>query len=244
MRRSRTHWSRFYRLSLMGLALVLSKHPQVYAEEVGSPAGILERGQWVMALGGGGLRKRPMKGGARVSVYQGGHFRGYGLTDRISLYGKIGGAYVTVEDPAFSTNPGGSNTFGANVFIDAQLKVKLWENRAKDWEWDGSVQYIFLGAPHKKKANQANWNEGQFATTLAKAFGRFKPYAGVKVSLLTFKYTRHGQTTQKGTYKPDSIVSPVVGMDWSFGENQDTVLNVEGSFLAGTDVAIAVTQRF
>ena len=224
--------------------VISSSIPSVYGESVGSPADILERGQWVMGLGGGGWWHRTMRGGARVSVFGGEHFRGYGLTNRLSLYGRIGAVDLQVQDSAFSSNPGSSNGFGANLLASAQLKAILWQNTRRDWDWDGSAQYLFIGAPHKRSGNQANWNEWQFATTLAKSFGRFKPYAGIKLSLLSFEYTQHGQTTQHGTYKPDGIVGPVVGMDWTVGEDRNTVLNLEGSYIHGADLNLALTRKF
>ena len=226
----------------MALACVVARATPARGEPVGSPTH-LEKGQWDMELRGGGVHQRSMKGGATVSIYGGGHRRGYGLTDRLSLYGEVGAASVTVEDGAFPK--GISQEFGTNLLVDLQVKGILWQNARKDWTWDGSLQYIFIGSPHKRGKNKASWNEWQFATCLAKSFGAFKPYAGVKASLVSFGYTARGNQIQiDGTYKPDGTVGPVFGLDWTFGENQDAILNVETSYVNGPDIALTLTKRF
>ena len=231
-----------YRLSVVSIALVLGSSPRLSAEPVGSPSDI-EKGQWVFGIGGGGLVRRAMKGGAKVSAYQAEHFRGYGLTHRLSLYGRIGVAYVDVDDSSFPSHI--SSGFGTNLLLGIQLKAKLWESAKKDWLWDASAQYLYLGAPHRREKNQANWNERQLATVLAKSFGPVKPYIGAKMSLLRFTYQLRNQTTHlRSRYHPDRIVGPVLGLDWFFGEDRSAVLNIEGSYLNGAEVTVAMTKRF
>ena len=214
-----------------------------YAEPSGSPSRILEKGQWGIGLGAGGLWKRAMKSGAKVSVYEGAHTRGYGLTDRVSLYGKIGGAYVGNDDPSIPTNF--SNGFGGNLVLGGQVHATLWKTAKKNWEWDASVGYQYIGAPHKRKRNQMNWNEWQLATSIARSLGRFKPYAGIKLSALSVCYQlRTDKVTTHGRYQPKGIVGPLLGIDWSLGEEQDTVLNLEGSYIGGAEVDLAFTKRF
>ncbi len=242
MRRSRINVGILYRLGVMSVMVVWWPASTGFAERVGSPADILERGQWIMSLDGGWLA-RTMKGGAKAFVYEGGHSRGYGLTNRLSLYGKIGIAYLDVHDSAFPQNI--RSGFGANVVVDAKLKAILWESHQKDWVWGGSAQYIFLGAPHKRKNNQANWNEWQFSTSLAKSFGRVTPYAGIKLSLLQFRYLLRNQTTHiQSRYRPDGLVGPFGGIDLAFGEQKDTVLNIEGAYVGGPEITVALTKRF
>jgi len=225
--------------AIISLLLTICGSSTVFAQPNGSPSSLLERGQWVLGLEGDGMFKRSMKGGTKVSVYQGGHYRGYGLTDWLSVYGTIAGAYVDVNDSSIT------KSFGANMLVDAQLKARLWTNRRKDLELDGDLQYIFIGAPHRRKGNQVNWNEWQVGTSVAKAFGRVKPYAGVKVSWFAFDYTvRQSGTQRNGTYKPDGLVSPFIGMDLTVGERKDTVINIEGSFVTGTEITAAVMKRF
>ena len=152
------------------------------AAPVGSPASLLKKGKWTFGVQASALPSRTLKGGPTATVYQANHFRGYGLTDWLSVYGLIGGTYLAVDDSSI-TIPNQSNTthsFGGNVILGGQLKVKAWENRAKTWEWDGSVQYIDILGRHKDK-NLERWHEWQLATGTAKSFGRFKPYVGVKL---------------------------------------------------------------
>jgi len=214
-----------------------------YAEPSGSPSRILEKGQWGLGLGGSGLWKRAMKGGAKLSVYEGSHARGYGLTDRASLYGTIGGAYVGNDDPSIPTNV--SNGFGTNLVLGGQLNANLWKTAKSSWEWDGSVGYLYMGVPHKRNGNQVNWNEWQLATSIAKALGNFKPYAGIRLSVLHVDYQlRTDKVTTHGRYQPKGIVGPLLGLDWSFGEEQPTVLTLEGSYIGGAEVDLALTKRF
>ncbi len=214
-----------------------------YAEPSSSPSNIVEKGRWVLGLGGGGLWKRTMKGGAKVSVYEGLHTRGYGLTNRVSLYGKIGGAYVGNDDPSIATNV--KSDFGANLVLGGQLNARLWKAAKSGWEWDGSVGYLYMGSPHKRNGNQVNWNEWQCATSIAKSLGRFTPYAGIKLSVLHIDYQlRTDRVTTHGRYQPKGIVGPLFGIDWSFGGEQATVLNLEGSYVGGAEVGLVLTKQF
>ena len=236
---------RYHRFLIVNLiwSLGLLVASATYAEPSGSPSRILEKGQWGMGIGGGGLWKRVMKGGAKVSVYEGSTTRGFGLMDRVSLYGKIGGAYVGNDDPSIPTNV--SNSFGTNLVLGGQMNANLWKTAKRSWEWDGSVGYLYMGAPHKRKGNQVNWSEWQFSTSIAKSLGNFKPYAGVKLSLPSISYQlRTDKVTTHGRYQPKSIVGPLLGIDWSFGEDQTTVLNLEGSYIGGAEVNLTLTKKF
>ena len=228
---------------LCAVTLVLLCEPsRSYAEAIGGPAKV-EKGQWVLGLGGGGLRKRQMKGGADASLYEGAHFRGYGLTERLTLYGDIGAAYITVNDSAVPSTVG--RGFGTNLFATGQLKLKLWENIRHGLEWDGSAQYLYAGVPHKRNNNQASWHEERLATTLAKSLGDFTPYLGVELSAVQFDYKfRSDKFTLDGTYKPKSVVGPVVGMSWCFGEHKDTVLNIEATYVNGAEVTVGLSKRY
>ena len=214
-----------------------------YAEPSGSPSRILEKGQWELGVGGGGLWKRAMKGGAKVSVFEGSHTRGYGLTNRVSLYGKIGGASVGNDDPSIPTNV--SNGFGANLVVGGQLHANLWKTATSGWEWNGSVGDLYMGAPHKRGGNQVNWNEWQLTTSVAKSLGNVTPYVGIKLSALHVDYQlRTDKVTTHGSYRPKGIVGPLLGLDWAFGKDQITVLHLEGSYIGGAEIDLAVSKRF
>jgi hypothetical protein len=220
---------------------------EVSAEAVGSPASILKKGQWAMGLGGGGLLSRALKGGAETTLYQLGHFRGYGLTDRLSLYGKVGGAYLEVDDASIKkvNDPSSIHRFGAAVLLAAQLKGKIWQHPKTGWEWDGSVQYVDIRARHSGD-NDGSWHEWQLGTSLAKAIGRFKPYAGVKLSLVDFdfKIRQNAALLQQGSYEPEGVVEPFFGTDVYLGELEDTVMNVEFSYTDGAELTVAIVSTF
>lgn len=238
-----THW--VAGLFLIGSAL--SYPHEGAAEAIGSPASILKRGQWAMGLGGGTLWERGLEGGADVTLHQGGHARGYGLTDWLSIYGKIGGAYLEVDDASIkkTNDPSSTHSFGAALLVNVQLKGRLWENAAKTWEWDWSVQYVDIRARHRD-GNDGRWHEWQFGTGVAKSFGRLKPYAGVKVSLVDFDYLirQNGNLLQEGTYKEDGRVGAFLGTDIYFGESEQVILNVETSYTNGAELNVAITYTF
>lgn len=217
------------------------------AESVGSPSGILKKGKWDFGLGTGLLSSREMEGGAEALVFQGGHFRGYGLTDWLSIYGKIGAAFLEIEDVAIlkTNDTSTKNDFGINVFSSVQLKGKIFESKRQQWEWDGSVQYVDIRARHRGK-NEARWHEWQFATSLAKSLGRFKPYGGLKLTLLDVSYrVRQNNTLLKqGEYNEDQPLGIFVGADYYFGQYEDVVLNIEGSSFNGNEMNVALSYLF
>ena len=212
------------------------------AASVGSPSSVLRKGQWVMGLKASGLSRDVTKSDlhAKAEFVGGSHFRGYGLTDWLSAYVGIGGAYFRVKGNA------ASDSFGANLAIDGQLKSRLWESERYGVEWDASAQYLYLGAPHRKKNNQGHWSEWQLASSVAKSFGPLTPYVGAKFSFvdLAFKIRKDNRITQQGTYKQDNIVSPFIGLDWYVGAAESLIVNVEGSFVNGAEADLSVAYRF
>lgn len=229
------------------IALVLSSTPFLQAEPVGSPSSILRKGKWAMGLGTSVVPTRAFEGDGEAFMYQIGHFRGYGLTDWLSVYGKIGGAYVEVDDPTIKkTNDSSTkNSFGTNVLSSVQVKAKLFEHKRLRWEWDGSLQYVDIRARHKEK-NEGRWHEWQFATSVAKAIGPLKPYVGVKYATVdfTFRVREEGRLLRQGTYEEEGPVGFFFGSDWYLGQYEDIVINVEASSLNGTEVGIAISYTF
>lgn len=232
---------------LLACSLLLGSRP-LAAEPVGSPAGILKKGQWFFGLIGGGLAGRELADTATANLFHVSHVRGYGLTDRISLYGKIGAAYLQVDDSAIRTVASGSteHTFGTNVLAAAQLKARLWRHAKTGVEWDGSLQYAYLGR-RTSDSNQPKWQEWQGATSVAKSWGRLKPYLGLKVSLVSMDYRirEGGQTTHLGSYKGDATVGPFFGSDMYLGDSEDLVMNIETSYInGGGEVTMAIGYSF
>ena len=90
-----------------------------------------------------------------------------------------------------------------------------------------------------------NWSEWQLTTSIAKSPGSVTPYVGIKFSLPRVVYQlRTDKVTTHGSYQPKGIVGPLLGLDWSFGKDQTTVLNLEGSYIGGAEVDLALTKRF
>jgi hypothetical protein len=221
--------------------------PWVGAEAVGSPASILKKGQWAMSASGGAAPNRTLHGDAEVRLYQGGHARGYGLTDWLSVYGKIGLAHLEVDDPTIIklNQSSSTNSFGFNLFTEAQIKARLWQHVPTGFEWDGSLQYIDIRAGHKDK-NEGRWHEWQFASSVAKPFGRVKPYLGAKLNLLRmfYKVRQNGAVVQQGHYREDHPIGMFIGSDVSLGSSEDVVLNVETSYQDGLETNLALQYVF
>jgi hypothetical protein len=220
----------------------------VWAEEVGSPAGILKKGQWAMEAGGGAVLGRELKpGGSKATMYQLGHRRGFGLTDWLSLYGKIGAAYLEVKDPSIKrpSTPSSTVRFNGAVLVDVQLKSRFWRHAKTGLEWDGSLQYVYLRARHRG-SNDGTWQEWVGSTSVAKSMGRLKPYLGVKYSLMNLKtkIRNGGQLFQQRTYKTDARVGAFFGTDLYFGPSEDVILNVETSYLGGPELDMAIKYLF
>ena len=221
----------------------------VWAEAVGSPSSILKKGKWVMGLASSFVPSRSMKGDAEATVYGGGHSRGYGLTDWLSVYGKIGGAFIEVDDPSIkkkkAVDPSTKHSFGANVLASLQVKARLLQHQRTGVEWDGSIQYVDMRAGHKDK-NEGRWHEWQFATSIAKAFGRVKPYVGAKLSIVDFSYKvrEEGVLLRHDKYEEDSPLGLFVGTDVYLGQHEDVILNVETGYVDGADIAVSIGYLF
>ena len=200
-----------------------------------------------MGLGGGAMVKRGLKGDADVNVYQGEHVRGYGLTDRISVYGAFGGAYLSVNDASIKVPKATSSThsFGGGFLVSGGIKAKLWESANKLWEWDSALHYSFIRARHRSD-NDGTWQDWMAATSVARSFGRLKPYVGAKCTLLQLKYKirSDGTLIQQGRYKEDGPIGVLFGTDYVFGQQEDVVLNVETSYVNGTELAATLHYTF
>lgn len=218
----------------------------VQAAQVGCPASLLKKGQWDFAIEGGYINERPMEtdGNANyhVDIGYGYHSRSYGLTERLTITGKVGGSYGYLYDEA-TTGAGSKTSLSGGLVLGAQLKGIIFENKEQGFEWDGSSQFLYMCSHHKRsgKAN-VDWYEWQLATCLAKAFNRLKPYAGVKFT--TVNLDHDDGKGNKTSYDEDGSVAPFVGTDIYFGDDRDIVVNLEGAFLIGNEIYIGVKYRF
>ena len=218
---------------------------RAFGEAVGSPSSLLEKGEWDMGVSGGGTFGRTMKSNGKVTMSQFGHARGYGLTNWLSLYGKIGAAFLSVEDPSLLHPDGATQDFGGGYLWMAQAKVRFWRSRRTGIEWDGSAQFVDARFKHRNK-NDGTWHEWVLATSVAKAMGRYKPYLGIKSSLVNLdaKVRRNGEHFAQPIYEQDSLVGGFLGTDIYFGESKDVIINVEGDYADGPEVNVALKYLF
>ena len=227
--------------------VLVAQPPTLRAESTSSPAMILKKKKWAMGLGTGALLKRGLSGGADMTVYQGGHFRGYGLTEWLSVYGNIGGAYLSVDDGSIQlpNETSSMHSFGAGLLVSGGLKARLWESANKRWEWDSTFQYTHIRARHRS-GNDGTWQDWVAASSVARSFGRLTPYAGVKCTFLNFKYKirQNGAVFQQGTYKNDGHVGVLFGTDYVLGRQEDVVLNVETAYVNGAEITATLHYTF
>ena len=236
-----------WRSALIGMALAASLAATASAEPVGSPASILKKGKWIFGLITGGIPGRELDGGAETMLFQIAHFRGYGLTDWLSVYGKLGVAYAELDDPFIVKQDGSSSHwFGANALSGGQVKVRFFKSKRSHWEWDGSLQYTDVRRHSRGTKNEFRFHDWQVATGLAKPLGRFTPYAGVKYSLanLIFRVREGGQLLALGKHHSDQSAGFYVGSDLSMGQYEDVVINVEGGYVDGLEAAVSVAHSF
>lgn len=228
-------------------ALLVCRLPVSFAESVGSPAGILKKGRWVMGLAGGGTKGREMSGDAETTITHGGHYRGYGLSDRVSVYLKLGGAFIEIDDPGIKkTNDlDTTHSFGTNFMTGLALKTKFFESAAHRWEWDGSLQYLDLRQRHKGK-NELRWHEWQLATSVAKEMGRAKPYLGLKYDMVNafYRVRQNDQLLKQGRYKEKTRFGFFFGTDCYLGESEDVILNIESAYQDGPEVTVSLAYTF
>lgn len=217
------------------------------AAPVGSPASLLEKGQWDFAAEGGYISRRPMEtsGNANyeASITHGYHSRSYGLTDRLMITGRIGGTHGYIYDETVVAGTENKTSLSGGLGLGLQLKGIIFQNKDTGLEWDAGGQYLYMRSHHKSsgKAN-ADWYEWQFSTCLAKAIGRFKPYAGVKFSTVDLDHDDgEGNTT---SYDEDESVGPFIGTDIYFGEERDVIIYLEGAFLIGDEFYGGIKYKF
>jgi len=216
------------------------------AAPVGSPAGVLKKGQWDFAIEGGYISERPMESSGtpdyHVNIAHGYHSRSYGLTDRLMITGKAGGNYGYLYDETTS-GAAEKTSLSGGFGLGLQLKGIIFRHKPSGFEWDGSGQFLYLRSHHKRsgKAN-ADWYEWQVSSCLAKEIGRFKPYAGVRFSVAELDHDDGEGNTN--SYDEDTNVGPFVGTDIYLGKDRDIVINLEGGFLLGTEFYAAVKYRF
>lgn len=230
-----------FRKILICCCVMFANSSFAHAETIASPATILKKGQWTFGLDAGAFVDRGLKIGSttgKATLFHGGHFRGVGITDRLSVYGKIGGGKLDVEDDLAESN------FGGVLIGSGQIKLRLWEDKEKDLEWDSGLRLLYLHAAGN--ANEGDWYEWQFSSTVAKSFGRFTPYGGILFSSINFKFDKrkNNVTLRKGTYDEDKFFGVVFGTDIRFEKHDNIVLNVEGSYVDGSEFTLSLIRFF
>ena len=228
------------------LGLFIFRVSALEAAPVGSPAGLLKKGQWDFAVEGGYISRRPMEssgsGDYEASIIHGYHSRSYGLNERLMLTARAGGMYGYIYDQTTSGQEVKTSLSGG-LGLGLQLKGIIFKHGRSGFEWNGAAQYLYLRSHHKSsgKAN-ADWYEWQLSSCLAKKLGAFKPYAGLKFSSVNLD--RDDGKGNKTSYEEDGSISPFVGTDIYLGQDKALIINLEAGFAAGNDYYGGIKYRF
>jgi hypothetical protein len=127
--------------------------------------------------------------------------------------------------------------------MGVQLKGIIFANKDNGFYWCTGGQFLYMRSHHKRsgKAN-ADWYEWQGSTCLAKEIGRFRPYAGVRLS--TVNLDHDDGKGNKNSYDEDGNLGPFLGTDIYLGQTKDIVINLEAGFLLGTEFYGGLKYRF
>ncbi len=191
---------------------------------------------------------------------------GYGITDNIDVYTKLGVAQFnaqTVLTGHMDADPTFSATYTEEVKGDPAfaygLGVKGVFDMGSGWLIGGDAQYLShendytlneyyedsdLNTATDEAKGTATVQEWQVALTLGKKIESFTPYVGVKYSDMKVegKTTWDDDSTSSQTYKADNNFGAFVGLGYNLSDKW--VFNVEGRFIDETAVALTAGYKF
>ncbi|RMH59507.1 MAG: hypothetical protein D6679_01700 [Candidatus Hydrogenedentota bacterium] len=170
------------------------------------------------------------------SVYYVGRI-GYGLTDQVEIYGRLGGADLdlrsTVGGLGWTGTAGGSTEFAWGVGLQGVIYD------AGTWNLAGDANY-FAHNSHTLNSigvNDADFWEWQVGLQAQTQFDQFYPYLGVKYSDANIQYTNLSPDLEA-----DDNVGVYVGAGFNLSGNWSGYL--EGRFVDETSFGGGVQYRF
>ena len=228
---------------------------KVYAESFGTLATTLKKGQWMLNLEGSGTINRDLKyEGGKVKSQSWGayHARGYGLTDRINVFAKIGyqdlnkidpNPFITYQDDQVDNLKGGVS-FGVSL---KGLILKEPENPL-EVAIGGSFLYTTANFSNGPKRD---WREWQLGTYVSKQFfDRFGPYVGIKYADLnsTLKFKQKEDMGQEVggsmNVSSDKKIGIFVGANVYLNKDKDVYLNCEINFVSSLEFGAGIYYKF
>lgn len=175
-------------------------------------------------------------GDAKTSQYF--YNASYGIYDWFSFDGKLG-----VGDLEFDTREAGRLDMDYGFSGAYGMRFRIYNNEEKALRGVLGFQHISAHPPREEVNNvkySAIWDEWQLSFLMAKDFGRFDPYAGIKASQVYIirkdnvqdKWAWNGARDHFGVFVGSRVD---IGKNW--------YLDLEGRFIDETAASVAVSYK-
>jgi hypothetical protein len=221
----------------------------IWADSFGTLSSTLKKGQWMMSLEGYGALDRDLKysGGTVDAIYWGiYHGRGYGLTDRISIFGKVGYHDLDVDPNPFKNK---EESLKGGMAGGLYLKGVIFKDPESLFEVGVGGGYLYCSA-HHDNGPKYDWREWQIGGYASKEFGRFTPYVGLKYSDLDSKLKfkeKPGEGDVRGgsiEVESDDKIGAFVGVNVFLSQDKDVYLNCEVNFISSLEIGAGLYYKF
>lgn len=223
---------------------------QASADSFGTLTTTLKKGQWMMSVEGYnayGIAKRDLEysNGTTEGNYWGVfHGRGYGLTDRINIFGKIGCHTLKVDPNPFKKE---EESLKGGMTGGLYLKGALLKEPQSWCELGLGGGFLYCSA-HHDNGPKYDWREWQIGSYVSKEFGRFSPYCGLKYSDLnsTIKFKQKEEDLSSGSIKVESNdkVGAFCGANIYLNKDKDVYLNCEVNFISSLEIGTGLYYKF
>ncbi len=224
---------------------------KVCAESFGTLSTTLKKGQWMLNLEGSGTINRDLKyEGGKVKSQSWGayHARGYGLTDRINVFAKIGYQDLNKIDPNPFTNETANLKGGVSFGISLKGLILKEPENPLEVAIGGSFLYTTAYFDNGPKRDWREWQLGIY--TSKQFFSRFGPYIGIKYadldSRLKFEQKEDEGQVEGGfiDVNSDKKIGIFVGANVYLNKDKDVYLNCEINFVSSLEFGAGIYYKF
>lgn len=223
-------------------------YQQACADSFGTMTTTLEKGQWMMSIEGYGAIDRDLEyaDGKVDSNYWGiYHGRGYGLTDKISIFAKIGYYDLNEVDPNPFKNI--AEDLKGGMAGGIYLKGALLKEPENFFEL-GVGGSLFYCSAHSDNGPKYDWREWQIGGYAQKKFGKFVPYAGIKYADLdsTLKFKQKEEDASAGSIdvESDDKIGLFAGTNFYLNQDEDVYLNCEVNLISSLEIGAGLYYKF
>lgn len=239
---------KFYVSSLfISLVVIFVCCQAVFADSFGTLSTTLKKGQWMMSVEGYSAVNRDLKysDGSVESTYWGiYHGRGYGLTDRINVFAKVGYHDLRINPNPFKNEEESLKGGMAGGFYLKGIILKEPENL---FELGIGGGFLYCMA-HQNNGPKYDWREWQIGTYAGKKFGRFAPYCGIKYAdadaSLKFKQKEEDLLAGSINVESDNKIGVFAGTNVYLNEDEDVYLNCEVNFISSIEIGAGLYYKF